>query len=142
MPARISLDAFSSTRFPGKVRRISDYVLELEKQARTVDVEVNFDRPEEVGRLLAGYSADIEIILEERQDVVRAPAEAVMDGHKVYVYLPDEHRVELREIKIGLANWDQVEVVSGLAPGEQVVVNVDKPELKDGASAVLLEEKP
>ena len=141
MPARISLDAFGNKRLPGRVRRISDYVLELEKQARTVDVEVNFDQPENVGRLLAGYSADIEIILEERHDVIRAPAEAVMEGHKVYVYLPNEKRVELKEIKVGLANWDQVEVLSGLAPDDLVVVNVDKPGLKDGAEAMRLEEQ-
>jgi HlyD family secretion protein len=141
MPARISLDAQGSKRFPGLVRRISDYVLDVEKQARTVDVEVNFDRPEEAGRLLAGYSADLEIILEERRDVVRAPAEAVIEGRKVYVFKPAEGRVVLREIKIGLANWDQVEVLDGLAPDELLVVNVDKPELKDGAKAVRAEEQ-
>ncbi|MBW2119469.1 MAG: efflux RND transporter periplasmic adaptor subunit [Deltaproteobacteria bacterium] len=42
MTARITMDAFADRSFKGKVRRIADYVLDLEKQARTVDVEVVF----------------------------------------------------------------------------------------------------
>ena len=38
--ARVSLDAFGARTFPGIVRRIAPYVLDLEKQARTVEVEV------------------------------------------------------------------------------------------------------
>jgi HlyD family secretion protein len=41
--ARITLDALPGQSFPGKVRRIAPYVTEVEKQARTVDVEINFE---------------------------------------------------------------------------------------------------
>ena len=44
-PARITLDALPGQTFSGKVRRIAPYVTEVEKQARTVDVEVDFDTP-------------------------------------------------------------------------------------------------
>ncbi|RMG55155.1 MAG: efflux RND transporter periplasmic adaptor subunit, partial [Gammaproteobacteria bacterium] len=63
LPARITLDAFGDTRFPGTVRRVADYVLDREKQARTVDVEIDFDRQEDLARMRAGFSADAEIIL-------------------------------------------------------------------------------
>jgi HlyD family secretion protein len=42
MEARITLDAFPKTNFKGRVRRIAPYVLEIEKQARTVEVETVF----------------------------------------------------------------------------------------------------
>jgi HlyD family secretion protein len=42
MTTRITLDAFSGRKFAGKVRRIAPYVLDLAKQARTVDIEVDF----------------------------------------------------------------------------------------------------
>ncbi|HSM86296.1 MAG TPA: efflux RND transporter periplasmic adaptor subunit, partial [Candidatus Limnocylindrales bacterium] len=45
MPAMVSIDAFPGTRFPGRVSRIADYVLEVEKQARTVEIEVKFSVP-------------------------------------------------------------------------------------------------
>ena len=142
MPARITLDAFSDRRFEGRVRRIADYVLDLEKQARTVDVEVEFINPVDIEYLLAGYSADIEVILDKRDDVVRVPTEAVMEGRNVYVFQKEKGIVEKREIKAGLSNWDQTEVHEGLRPNELVVVNVDNPGLKDGARAEELKEKP
>lgn len=140
MPVSISLDAFRRETFNGRVRRIADYVLDVEKQARTVDVEAVFDAVPESRRLLAGYSADIEVILEERRDAVRVPTEAVMDGKRVYVFEPAEGRVTSREIRLGLANWDWSEVLEGLAPDELVVVNVDNPDLTDGAPAVRIAE--
>jgi HlyD family secretion protein len=142
MTARITMDAFANRSFNGKVRRIADYVLDLEKQARTVDVEVVFSKPGDIKYLLAGYSADIEVILDVRNDVVRVPTEAVMEGRKVYVFLPDKDKVVKREIRTGLSNWDQTEVLDGLGPDELVVVNVDNPGLKDGAAAARIEEKP
>ncbi len=44
--ARITLDAIKGKSFAGKVKRIAPYVLELEKQARTVEVEVEFNEPQ------------------------------------------------------------------------------------------------
>ena len=142
MTARITMDAFSDRSFKGKVRRIADYVLDLEKQARTVDVEVVFSNPGDIKYLLAGYSADIEVILDVRNDVVRVPTEAVMEGRKIYLFLPDQGKAVKREIRTGLSNWDQTEVLDGLSPDELVVVNVDNPGLKDGAAAVLIKEEP
>ena len=142
MPARITMDAYGSRIFQGRVRRVSDYVLDAEKQARTVDVEVSFIHPEDFSLLLAGYSADIEVILEVRTDVVRVPTEAVMADQHVYVFKPTQGKIARRRIRIGLSNWDHTEVLDGLKPEEQVVVNIDAPDLEDGASAIQIEEAP
>ena len=142
MPARVTMDAFSGQSFEGKVRRIADYVLDLEKQARTVDVEVTFNNPGNIANLLAGYSADIEVILDVRQDVLRLPTEAVMESRRVYVFLPEQGKVVSRNIRIGLSNWDMTELIEGVGPDDLVVVNVDNPDLKDGAHAVRLKEEP
>jgi HlyD family secretion protein len=53
-------------------------------QARTVDVEVAFEQPPKAGFLLAGYSADIEVIQEVRENVVRVPTEAVFDERRAF----------------------------------------------------------
>jgi HlyD family secretion protein len=138
--ARINLDAFGSRHFAGKVRRIAPYVLDREKQARTVDVEVEFTRPKDVNPLLAGYSADVEIILDVRQDTLRIPTEAVLDGKRVYVYLPEREVIQERTFQAGISNWDYTEVASGLTAGELVVVNVDRAGVENGAHAVLASE--
>ena len=142
MPARVILDAFGDRRFEGRVRRIAPYVLDREKQARTVDVEVELAHPEEIVPLLAGYSADAEIILEVRRDVIRIPTETVLDEERVFVYLPMEGIIEERIIEIGLSNWEYTEALSGLEPGELVVINVDQAGVTDGAQSMRIEQEP
>jgi HlyD family secretion protein len=142
MAARVSLDAFGDHRFNGTVRRIAPYVLDREKQARTVDVEVEFTKPAEIRDLLAGYSADVEIILDVRRDTLRIPTEAVLDGKRVFVYLPDQQIIEERTFRGGISNWDRTEVISGLKLDELVVVNVDLAGVKDGAHAALAKKEP
>ncbi|MCW5586359.1 MAG: efflux RND transporter periplasmic adaptor subunit [Chromatiales bacterium] len=133
--ARVTLDAFGARRFEGRVRRIADYVLDAEKQARTVDVEVEFINSADIEQLLAGYSADVEIILDVRRDTLRIPTEALVDGTNVYVFDPDSGLIEQREVKTGTANWDHTQVTDGLAEGELIVTSVDREGLADGVAA-------
>ena len=142
MPTRITLDAFKARKFEGTVRRIAPYVLDVEKQARTVDIEVAFSRPEDLTELLAGYSADAEIILDVRADTLRIPTEAIIEGRKVFTYLAEEKMIREAVIATGLSNWAFTEVLSGLNEGQSVVVNVDRPGLKDGVSVTVAEKTP
>lgn len=134
-PARVTLDAFGERRFRGQVRRVADYVLDAEKQARTVDVEVEFLDPDDIRDLLAGYSADVEIILDVRKNTLRIPSEALVEGNKVFVFDPAERILEQREVDTGVANWDHTEILKGLEEGEQVVTSVDREGVADGADA-------
>ncbi|WP_295003316.1 efflux RND transporter periplasmic adaptor subunit [uncultured Dechloromonas sp.] len=131
---RITLDALPGKTLPGKVRRVAPYVSAVEKQARTVDIEVDFAQPGEAGKLLVGYSADVEIILSGRDKVVRAPTAAIQEGGRVLVYNPDSGKLEERRIKTGLANWEYTEVQDGLKSGERIVTSLDKDGVKAGAS--------
>jgi HlyD family secretion protein len=120
MTARVTLDAFGKRQFAGRVRRIAPYVLDREKQARTVDVEVEFEDPPGDSKLLPGYSADVEILIETRSDVVRVPTESLRDGSVVFV-VRDDGTLATRTIEVGLANWRFTEVTSGLVAGERIV---------------------
>jgi HlyD family secretion protein len=142
MPAWVSLDALGDRRFEGKVRRIASYVFDREKQARTVDVEVGFVGADNIGGLLAGYSADVEIILDVRLRTLRVPTEAVLGGNRVFVYAPEQRMLQERTFKSGISNWDYTEVEDGLELNELVVVNVDEPGVRDGARAVVATEGP
>ena len=135
MPANISLDAMAGQLFDGKVRRVAPYVLEMEKQARTVDVEVDFLCAEDCRNMLPGYSADIEVILNESGQTLRIPTEALLEGNRVLVMTADGLLAE-REIGIGLSNWAWTEVLTGLDAGEEVVTSVEREGVADGVSAV------
>ncbi len=135
MSARITLDAFPDQVFPGHVRRVAPYVLEVEKQARTVEVEAEIDNPEKYD-LIPGYSADVEIILDTRVDVLRIPALAVIDGEKVLLLNEQDQVIEERMIERGVSNWEYTEIVSGLDGSELVILSVDREGVEAGATAV------
>lgn len=133
MPAHISLDAYNKTFFNGKVRRIAPYVLDREKQARTVDIEVNFIIEDDNLNMLPGYSADVEVIIDSHAGVVRIPTESILEGPKVFVYHKDNKTIYAKEIKTGLTNWKYTEVLEGLVAGEQIVTSIDREGVVDGA---------
>ncbi|MEO8224330.1 MAG: efflux RND transporter periplasmic adaptor subunit [Gammaproteobacteria bacterium] len=135
MRASISLDAFPGRRFPGFVRRVAPYVLDAEKQARTVEVEAEIENPEKYN-LLPGYSADVEVILDNRENVLRVPSQAILEGKRVLVLDPSTGRLEARAIERGVANWEYTEIRTGLKAGELVVTSVDREGVADGAAAI------
>ena len=140
LSGRITLDAYRDRHFSGKVRRIAPYVLALEKQARTVEVEVEFDNPGDIRHLLVGYSADIEVVVDTRDNVLRIPTTALMPGSRVLV-LTEAGMLEERKIETGLTNWEFTEAKSGIERGARVVTSLERAGVKAGVRAVA-EEKP
>ena len=141
LEARITLDAFRGTSFPGVVSRIAPYVMDMAKQARTVDIDVRFSNTDDINKMLAGYSADVEIILDSREDTIRIPTEAILDGKKVFLYQASDEIISERIIEKGISNWAYTEVLSGLKEGDQIVVNVDIAGVEDGATAVISQDE-
>jgi HlyD family secretion protein len=145
-PVRITLDALPGRSFAGRVRRIAPYVTAVEKQARTVEIEVDFDDARAPGRLLVGYSADVEVILDAKRGVLRVPSSALLQGEARgegkaagpggRVLLLQEGRLVERPVKAGLSNWEHTEIVDGLQGGERVVTSLDRAGVKAGAAAV------
>lgn len=145
--SRITLDAIKGKPFPGKVKRIAPYVIDIEKQARTVEVEVEFAEPpndasslKNAGQinnesLLVGYSADVEIVHDARERVLRVPTQTLMEGKRVLLYRPDGV-LEERKVTTGLANWEHTEVISGLNEGDRIVTSLDREGVKAGERAI------
>ncbi len=136
MTGRITLDAYRGKHFSGKLRRIAPYVLALEKQARTVEVEVEFDNPGEAKHLLVGYSADIEIVVTGHDNVVRIPTPALMPGNRVLL-LGSSGKLESKPLETGLSNWEFTEVKTGLNRGDRVVTSLEREGVKAGALAAV-----
>lgn len=138
--SRITLDAIKGRSFSGKVRRIAPYVLDLEKQARTVEVEVEFDKLAQDENLLVGYSADVEIVYDARPQVLRVPSQTLLEGNRVL--LNKDGVLEERKLTTGLSNWEFAEILSGLSEGDQVVSSLDRAGVKAGAKVVQEAAKP
>jgi HlyD family secretion protein len=132
-PARVTVDSHAGRSFPGRVQRVAPYVLDLEAQNRTVEIEVLLEDPESAAALLPGTSADVEVVLSAREGVLRIPASALLEGGRVLVL--QGQRLADRAVQAGVRNWDYAEVRAGLQAGERVVVSFDRPEVKAGALA-------
>ena len=133
MPARITLDAWRGQTFQANVTRIGTYVIDSEKQARTVDIELDFKDKNQLTDLLVGYSADADIILQTNKDVLRIPSETLIDDSHVLLFNPDTNLLKKTKVKKGLSNWSFTEIVEGLKTGDRLVTSVGTDGVKDGA---------
>jgi HlyD family secretion protein len=134
-PARVTLDALPGKVFEARVKRVAPYITAVEKQARTVDVDIDFVRPDEARGLLVGYSADVEIVLEVREDALRIPTATLREGNLVLVYREADGVLEERELRTGVANWEYTEVLDGLAAGERLVASLEREGVRAGVRA-------
>jgi len=132
MTACVTLDAFAEPRCSGTVTRIAPYVLEKEKQARTVEVEITLSEQKDLKSLLPGYSADIEVLIARHTATLRVPTEAVLENNSVLL-IADDGLLESRQFNSGLANWNYIEVASGLSEGDTIVLSVGRDGVKPGA---------
>lgn len=132
MPVRITMDAFGESEFSGRVSRIAPFVQDYERQARTVEIRVDFDSVDDT-RLLAGYSADVEVILETRDNVMRIPSEYVIEGNKVMVL--DDGVLQMQEFEPGISSWRYTQVLSGLDDSTRIVSSVGDAGVVVGAAA-------
>jgi len=130
---RMSVDSRPDVPFFGRVRRVAPYVLDMLEQNRTVEIEVNFDEQGLVLGVLPGTSADVEVILDQRTDVLRVPSSAVADEGEVLVLA--DGILLAKNIDPGLRNWQYTEVLSGLAEGDVIVAARDSAEIEPGARA-------
>jgi len=111
---------------------VAPYVLDQEKQARTVEIEAEFDDSENAG-LLAGYSADVEVVLDERDDVLRLPSSVILPDKTVFAYDEATGTIASRPVETGIANWEFTEVLSGVEGGDRIVSSIDREGVVDGA---------
>ncbi|HSL17265.1 MAG TPA: efflux RND transporter periplasmic adaptor subunit [Methylomirabilota bacterium] len=130
---RLSVDSRPGVRFAGRVARVAPYVLDVLEQNRTVEIEVDFAEPELAAGVLPGTSADVEVILDRREDVLRVPTSGVADDGRM-LRLTDGVLEEVR-IETGLANWQFTEVLGGVAEGDRVVAARDSADIEPGVPA-------
>lgn len=139
LPVRVSLDPLRGQSFRGRVVRVAPHVSDREKQNRTVEVEVDFEETPPAAVLKPGISADVELILDRVEDVLRIPAFALIEDR--YVLVSNDSHAVRRDVETGLRNWDFVEIRSGLSAGDQLIVTLDRAEVREGAE-VKAEEAP
>lgn len=120
--------AYPGVDFPAVVTSIAPLA---DKDTHTFTLKVTPADQKEL--LRGGMSANVSILAQEKQNAVLASRAAVIrlnDQNVVYVVKGDA--VEQRTVTTGLADADRIEILSGLEPGDTVVI-AGQPNLTDGA---------
>ena len=132
LPAIITVDALQGRKFVGTVGRIAPLPdpqsmwMNPDLKVYNTDVYLEGEEP----TLRTGMSCKVEIIVEQFEDVVYIPIQAVIRvGGQPTVYIVREEFLEERQVEIGLDNNRMVHVISGLNEGEVVLLT---PPLKSG----------
>lgn len=127
MPMKISVGALPDRDFSARLEYVAPKVASSDGSANQFEIKAALTVPAGV-KIRAGYSANAEIILEERKGVTSVPEAAVeFDGDKAFVHvlrtaLPQTF--DRREVKTGLSDGLHIEIISGLKPGEKVRGNL------------------
>lgn len=114
---RVSVSSLHEA-FDAKVSRFSDKV---DRETRTMRTEADIDNRE--GRFKPGMYADATIVVEERENAITVPVEAVSLAGKPEVLAVDRNGiVKARPVSVGLTTANRCEILKGLFPGDLVVV--------------------
>jgi len=132
----VTLDAYPGKTFPGRIIRIYP---KLDPSTRTRLIEASLAKDIS---LTPGLFARIKMKVETHENAVLVPAEAVLvnaKGDRV-AFVVQEGKAAARKVATGIEAGRLIEIISGVKPGDQIVVAGNE-KLKDGTALKLLEKK-
>ena len=128
LEARLSVDAFSSETFHGRIAEISSMPVsnnrgneEIKEYVATVEIVDDLSGDD---RLKPGLTAKVEIMVDERDSVLQVPVHAVVGVNDTYhAFVMTGAGPESRDVEVGRVSEKAIEIVSGLEEGESVVIS-------------------
>ncbi|NOT29434.1 MAG: HlyD family efflux transporter periplasmic adaptor subunit [Planctomycetes bacterium] len=124
LPVIVTVDARKGESFTGKITEIASVATSnnwSDESNKAFKVEVTLDPFS--GELRAGITAKAEVAIETLSDVLFVPIHAIVpEGGKHLAFLIQGARTEEREVKIGRNNAHSVQVLEGLAEGDELLL--------------------
>ncbi|MGC2048287.1 MAG: efflux RND transporter periplasmic adaptor subunit [Gallionella sp.] len=120
--AHVNMAAYPDKHFEGRI----DFVYPtLNPATRTVQIRLEMSNPQ--GLLKPAMFAQVEVPVTGKGKVITVPISAVIDSGTRQIVLVQlaEGRFEPREVKLGSRSDNYMEVLNGVAAGEQVVVSAN-----------------
>lgn len=126
-PVKVRVQALNKD-ISGKVSRFAD---SLDLQTRTMQTEIDFENAK--GELIPGMYTETQLVLADRPNTLSLPLEAVTQSgnNSTVLAVTSQNTVEERKITVGLQGKSRVEVLSGLAEGDRVVIG-NRSQFRDG----------
>lgn len=128
-PVEIFVDAVEDVSFRGVLDTVSAVPVpgswpntDLKEYEAAIRIT---DSNEMVRKLKPGMTAEIRIIVDDREeDVLQIPVQSALSvADRYFTYVVTDNKSERRELKVGDANDEYIEILDGVSPGEKVVMN-------------------
>lgn len=132
-PLSIQVDSYPGETFTGTVYAIAPT---LDPASRSLQLRARIPNPDQ--RLRPGMFARISLHIAEKDKALLIPEEALWPiGDKQFVYKIVDDKVALTEVKVGYRQHGDVEILTGLTDGEQIVT-AGQMKIRDGAAVMVL----
>jgi len=134
--ARINVDAHRGVDFKGHVEFIPPVVSINKDLSRTLNVRIRVDEHQDA--FVSGMSADVIVLVDQKDDVLYVPTQALVREKYAFV-IKDGTAVE-RKVTPGIGNWNTREITDGLHEGETLITSVGLQKLHDGVPVQVVDE--
>jgi len=122
--------------YPYAFNKVSD--LGVEQRRIQVDIEMK----DFTADIRPGYDLDIRIITDNRTNTILIPKKALFDKDgKHFVFINSDGRAQIREVKKGIEDKNQIEILDGLEKGDIVILTLDE-RIKEGTKVKHILQKP
>jgi membrane fusion protein, multidrug efflux system len=134
---QVRVDAYAGETYRGAIYAIEPAV---DEATRTVLLRARIPNPGV--RLKPGLFARVNLVLGTRKNAVLVPEQALVPrGRDNFVFRIVDGKAAMTRVELGLRRAGDVEVLSGLAAGDAIVVD-GQLKLQDGTAVKLFEESP
>lgn len=131
--ARIKIPALKNQVFKAKVTNVVPFVSTAKDQDRTSQIQLEMVENNEDLLIPVGASADVEIISETKDGVKILPANVLTGTGKTrFLYKIVDGKLVKKEVKLGIGNYERVEIIEGLTKDELVARPGNGVELVEG----------
>jgi RND family efflux transporter MFP subunit len=139
--ARVKIPALKNRIFKAKITKVVPFVSTAKDQDRTSQIELEIT--EETDLLIpVGASADVEIISESKDGVNILPANVLVGTGKIrHLFKIVDGKLTKQEVKLGLGNYDRVEILEGVNENELIARPLDGVEMIEGMKVEATEKK-
>ncbi|MFO7644797.1 MAG: efflux RND transporter periplasmic adaptor subunit [Desulfosarcina sp.] len=135
MRVDVRLDAYPVDIMQGRIERVYPY---LDSRLRTRTMEITLEKPID---LLPGMFARLNVLLKNIDDVVIVPLEALVTTPKgPVVFVVEDDKAIARAVKTGIEADNRIQLVSGVQPGDKVIIAGNE-KLKSGVEVSLAEDE-
>jgi HlyD family secretion protein len=132
MKVKIQVDAYPYEEYSGSISKIAAMAI-THNNVKVFPVEIEINNVDE--KLKPGMTANITIIGEERKDIIVVPIRCIFsdeEGQDIVYKVVNDTIGENIPIKTGINNFQQVEIIEGLAIGDSISFTEPKDNKESG----------